>query len=256
LNVKFSIIVPAHNEERFLPACLESIEQAAVRYPGEVEVIVVLNRCTDATERIARQRGAKVVREDARSLAGIRNAGAKQAAGEILVTIDADSRMSPNVLDEIDRALATGKYVGGGVPIRPERTSLGIMLSFILLEIALLATRLAAGLFWCLRRDFEAIGGFNEKLPCAEDHDFAKRLRAHGRKQGRKFTTLRSAHIVTSCRKFDHFGDWHVFSLLLLNARKVYQGLRGEDLEFPNRYYYDFNPAQQDDPADTHKPCH
>jgi hypothetical protein len=34
--------------------------------------IVVINRCTDATEEIARRRGARIVRDDSRNLARIR----------------------------------------------------------------------------------------------------------------------------------------------------------------------------------------
>src|ERR1041384_4712413 len=103
-EMQLSIIAPAHNEEAFLPGCLASIEAAR---PGgvETETLVVLNRCTDRTEEIARAAGAVIVNEDARSLARIRNAGAARARGEWLVTIDADSRMSPDLLTEVAVAL-------------------------------------------------------------------------------------------------------------------------------------------------------
>jgi hypothetical protein len=65
----------------------------------------------------------------------------------------------------------------------------------------------AGGLFWCIREDFEAIGGFNANLVSGEDVDFAKRLKAYGKRVGRPFSTLSGAHIVSSCRKFDAFGD-------------------------------------------------
>jgi len=78
-----------------------------------VEIIVALNRCTDRTEEIALKHSAKVVREDSRNLARIRNAAAKVATGEIIVTIDADSRMTDNMLTEIDRLLRTGTFIGG-----------------------------------------------------------------------------------------------------------------------------------------------
>ncbi|EFI70238.1 glycosyl transferase, group 2 family protein [Lysinibacillus fusiformis ZC1] len=41
-NVKFSVIIPAHNEEKYIGGCLESIVQAAQLYKDQVEVIVVL----------------------------------------------------------------------------------------------------------------------------------------------------------------------------------------------------------------------
>src|SRR5437868_3286495 len=111
---RFSVIIPARDEERLLGACLESIRLAAADYPSEVEVIVVLNRCSDRTEEIATGFGARTIREDARNLAAIRNAGARCAVGRVLMTIDADSTMSPGTLAAIDRALASGTTVGGG----------------------------------------------------------------------------------------------------------------------------------------------
>ena len=207
---RFSILIPARNEEDFLPKCLDSIRVAATPFPDQVETIVALNRCTDHTEEIALKHGAKVVHEDGRNLARIRNAAARAATGEIVITIDADSQMTDNMLVEIDRLLRTGRFIGGGVTIRPERWSLGILVTVLLLAVLLLRRRVSGGLFWCLRKDFEAIGGFNENLVSLEDLDFAKRLKAYGKSKGRRFTTIKRAHIITSCRKFDTFGDWYL----------------------------------------------
>ena len=232
---RFSVLIPARNEENYLPRCLDSIKVAATPFPDQVEIIVALNRCTDRTEEIALKHGAKVVREDSRNLARIRNAAAKAATGEIIVTIDADSRMTGNMLVEIDRLLRTGKYIGGGVPIRPERWSLGIMLTVLLLAVMLLWRRVSGGLFWCFRKDFEAIGGFNENLVSLEDLDFAQRLKTFGKSKGKWFMTIRKACIITSCRKWDEFGDWY----LLTNPRLVRRILRGKSQEDADHFYYD-----------------
>jgi glycosyltransferase involved in cell wall biosynthesis len=232
---RFSILIPARNEQDFLPRCLDSIKVAAIPFPDPVEIIVALNRCTDQTEEIALNHGAKVVREDGRNLARIRNAAAKVATGEIIVTIDADSRMTDNMLTEINRLLRTGRFIGGGVTIRPERWSPGILVTVLLLAILLLWRRVSGGLFWCLRKDFEAIGGFNENLVSLEDLDFAKRLKAHGKRQGKRFTTITKAHIITSCRKWDMFGDWY----LLLSPRLVRRLLRGQSQGDADHFYYD-----------------
>ena len=105
---RFSILIPARNEEKYLPGCLESIRTAAAALPAAVEIVVALNRCTDRTEEIALAAGAKIVRDDSRCMARIRNAAARAARGEVIVTIDADSRMSGNMLLEIDRLMRTG----------------------------------------------------------------------------------------------------------------------------------------------------
>ena len=52
-DIKFSIIIPAHNEENYIEKCLDSIVKASELYKGQVEVIVVLNLCTDRTGEIA-----------------------------------------------------------------------------------------------------------------------------------------------------------------------------------------------------------
>jgi glycosyltransferase involved in cell wall biosynthesis len=233
--MRFSILIPARNEEQLLPRCLASIKAAAERFPGPVEIIVAINRCTDQTERIAIEHGAMVVHEDAKCLAKIRNAAAKAATGEIIVTIDADSRMSSNMLVEIDRLLRMGKYVGGGVMVWPERWSLGILVVGIILIVVLLRLRVSGGLFWCLRQDFEAIGGFSEEYISVEDLDFARRLKAYGRDKGKRFTTITKAHIVTSCRKFDIFGDWYLIKNLGL-FRRLFTGRSQRDAD---TFYYD-----------------
>ena len=239
--MKFSVVIPAHNEERFIGQCLAALAQAAQPPGAELEVIVVANRCTDRTEAIAAEHGARVVRNEAKNLAMIRNAGARQATGDVLVTIDADSVMSPNMFAEIAAALESGRYIGGGVAIRPDRSSPGIRATILLLNVMLRLTGLSGGLYWCYRRDFEAVGGFNEALLVAEDLDFARRLRRHGRAAGKRLHMLRRAWIVTSCRKFDAFGDWHLFRLLLFHPLQMRRALKGTDRSFPDRHFYDFN---------------
>ncbi|MBZ5724437.1 MAG: glycosyltransferase [Acidobacteriia bacterium] len=235
MSTKFSVIIPARNEERVIGRCLESIRLAAEAYRGEVETIVVLNRCSDRTEEIARGFGAVTIREDARSLARIRNAGARCAAGSMLVTIDADSTMTPRTLAAIDRALSTGRTVGGGTLVFPERLSAGIVATFLVMLPVVLLNPVTGGLFWCRREDFAAIGGFNEDLVSGEDYDFALRLKTYGKSVGRPFSTLRGGHIVTSCRKFDEFGDWH----LVRNPLLLWRLATGGDGRAADAYYYD-----------------
>jgi glycosyltransferase involved in cell wall biosynthesis len=238
--MRFSVVVPAHNEELLVPNGLAAIAAASARSSGEVEVIVVANRCTDATATLAQDAGAVVVESDARNISAVRNAGAAAATGDVIVTIDADCVMSPSTFNEIERALATGRYVGGAVKVRPERTSPGIRATIAVVAVTMFLTRLGGGMFWCPRADFEAIGGFDETLLLAEDLDFARRLRAHGRRTGRRFTVLRTAPIVASCRKFDRFGDWHMFAMAL-QGREIRAVVKGTDTAWVDRYFFDFN---------------
>jgi glycosyltransferase involved in cell wall biosynthesis len=238
--VKLSVITPAHNEEAFIGGCLASIDVAAKAVSFAVEKIVVLNRCSDGTERIALEHGARVVREDARNLSRIRNAGVAAAAGEWIVTIDADSRMAPDFLNKVAAALASPGLIGGGANIVPERTSAGIRTTQLLVDFAQWVTGLSAGAFWFRREDFTAVGGFNTALNLAEDADFAQRLRAYGKKRGARYVRLDS-HIVTSCRKFDHFGEWHWFTKIMSHPFRMRRAVKGTDTRFTDEYFYDFN---------------
>lgn len=232
----FSIIIPAHNEEEYIGKCLESIKKASFDFPEEVEVIVSVNRCSDRTEDIARSYGSLIVHEDGKNIARIRNAAAKAASGEIIVTIDADSWMSVNMLKEIKDLLATGKYIGGGVRIMPDKFSLGIICSLIFFFIPLLLLKgVTGGLYWCYRKDFEAIEGFNEEFLTAEDLDFARRLKILGKKTGRRYKTINSSYIVTSTRKFDMFGHWFIFK----NPGIVMKLLKGNNREVADLGYYE-----------------
>jgi hypothetical protein len=65
-------------------------------------------------------------------------------------------------------------------------------------------------------------------------------LRAYGKRTGRKFTTMRAAPVVASCRKFDRFGDWHMFAMLL-HMREIRAVTTGTDTAWADRYFFDFN---------------
>lgn len=237
LRPRFSIVIPARDEEAFIGRCLEGIQKASLELKGkEVEIVVVLNRCTDRTEEIARSFGAMIVHDDSKNLARIRNHGARAATGEILVTIDADSVMSPNLLAAIDTRMESGRYIGGGVHIVPDRMSLGIALTGLLVAIVLLWQRVMVGVFFCRREDFLAVGGFREELSSVEDIDFAKRLRRFGKRHQKRFAYVFEGSIKTSCRKFDRFGDWyflrHPFMTLAL--------FKGKHQEYSDKVWYDF----------------
>ena len=70
-----SVIIPAHNEEKYVARCIRSVKAAAKHYGSEVEIIVVCNRCTDRTAEIAGKQGAKVIFNRDRCIAKVRNAG-------------------------------------------------------------------------------------------------------------------------------------------------------------------------------------
>lgn len=238
---EFSVIIPAHNEEKYVGKCLHFIKEAAeYAKPCEVQMIVVANRCTDRTAAVARRHGAEVViDEESRCISAVRNTGLRAAKGEIVVTIDADSVMTKTSLAEIRQLLGSGKYIGGGAMPEFDRMSLGIFVSSMyvaanLLPVMIKSGALSGAMFWAYRRDFEAVGGFNEDLVSLEDMDFAKRLKKHGEARGKKYGTLKKSFVITSSRKFDEFGDWY----LIKNRSLTKRIFTGTDKEAADEFYY------------------
>jgi glycosyltransferase involved in cell wall biosynthesis len=216
---RFSLVVPAFDEERLLPRLLDSVDAARERYgrgPEAVEVVVADNASTDRTAEIAASRGCRVVSVERRLIAAARNGGARASRGEVLGFIDADSRIHPDTFGVIDALLASGRFVGGATGVRPERWSLGIAATWLLLSPAAWALGLDAGVVFCRREDFEAVEGYPEDRPFAEDVAFLMRLRRLGRTRGQRLARDTRAKAVTSARKFDDHGDWHYFRLVLL----------------------------------------
>jgi glycosyltransferase involved in cell wall biosynthesis len=235
-----SLIIPAHNEEHYLGGCLEAAATAARAVGVEVETVVVLNRCTDGSERIAREHGAKTVLDESRCIAAVRNRGVAASSGEVIVTCDADSRLHPQMLPAVLGELERGA-VGGGVDIRYDRRSPGIRVTEMMFHLVMRATGISCGAFWTTRRAFDAVGGFGENLLIAEDVDFARRLRRYGRARGLRYATLWDVPLSTSSRKFDQFGDWSLLLMPILDGRRIWRSLKGEDTAFADEYFHDFN---------------
>ena len=237
----FSVIIPAHNEEAYIGKCLKAVKSAA-KYvvPDTVEIIVAANRCTDNTVSIAKRCGAKVIVNDDRCIAAVRNSGVRAARGRIIVTIDADSLMTKYSLFEIRSMLRSGRYIGGGANPRFDRASLGIAASSLYVAANLLPVMiknrcyLSGAMFWFYKEDFEAIGGFDETLVSLEDLNFAVRLNRLGVGRGLKYGTLKRSYVTTSSRKFDELGDWY----LIKNRDITKRIFTGRDRAAADEFYY------------------
>jgi glycosyltransferase involved in cell wall biosynthesis len=205
-----SVIIPAYNEAEYIGKLLDSLSVARTQLPPgrEVELIVVDNGSTDKTAAIARERGAIVVEEPERKIAAVRNAGARAASGRTLIFIDADNLASPNLLAEIDRTMQLGRYAGGGVEVLPDRWSAGIAVTYVFFWMSFWLLGVSAGVIFTSREAFDAVGGFDPTLYAGEDAKIVWQLKHWARRNGKRFCNLRSAHIITSTRKFDQYGDW------------------------------------------------
>ncbi|MGI8457134.1 MAG: glycosyltransferase family A protein [Propionibacteriaceae bacterium] len=97
---RFSVVVPALNEESVLGDCLASL--LAQTFSGPFEIIVVDNGSTDATAELATRYDVQVVSETRAGVCFARQRGLSVARGDIVVSTDADTTFSPGWLQLID----------------------------------------------------------------------------------------------------------------------------------------------------------
>ena len=101
----FSVIVPAHNSERYLGKCLLSVLQQTFT---DYELIVVCDACTDRTARVARDYTDRVIETDYGMDGLARNAGIDAADGKWLLFLDDDDWwIHEYVMEEIHAAAET-----------------------------------------------------------------------------------------------------------------------------------------------------
>ncbi len=205
-----SFVIPAYNEAALVGATIESIRLAMAGQDVGYEIVVANDDSSDATAAVARQAGARVIDVAHRQIAATRNAGARAAAGDLFIFVDADSLVSPALAAEALRAWGDGA-VGGGATVR---FSGSIPLYARLLEPLAARIyrlgRLASGAFlFCTRDAFEAVGGFDETLFAAEEAYMSKALRSQGR-----FVVVRTP-VHSSGRKLRMYSAWTIFGTLL-----------------------------------------
>ncbi len=239
--MRFSVVIPAFNEERYLPRLLDSIETARGRYaggPASIEVIVADNASSDATAEVAAGRGCRVAQVQKRIIAAARNGGARAAHGEILAFVDADTvRIHPDTFGAIDSLVSSGRYVGGATGVEPERWSAGLYVTWAVFLPFVWLTRFDTGVVFCRSKDFEAVGGYDESRPVAEDVAFLLALRRLGRRRGQRLVRARRVKAVASTRKFDQFGEWHYLGMMPRFALQFLLGRPGAR-EMLDRYWY------------------
>lgn len=237
---RYSVIIPAYNEEAYLPRLLDTVDIARAEYakgPDPIEVIVADNMSTDRTAAIAEARGCRVVRVEKRVIGAARNGGGRAARGEVLAFCDADMQIHPQTFNVIDAAL-TDKIVAGATGALPDRWSAGLIATLMVMMPLALLLRVDSGVVFCRREDFDRVGGYSETRLYAEDLQFLRDLWRVGRARGQRLTRATKARAIASTRKFDRHGDWHFFTMPLRLARDL---LRGADAKHrtARQYWYE-----------------
>jgi len=226
-----SIIIPTLNEEKCLPLLLEAIKKQNF---SDLEIIVADADSQDGTIEIARDFGCKIVPGGLPAKG--RNEGAKAAKGEIILFMDADNIYLPtNFLKQSLEEFEKRNLDVASFPVCPQGNGFD--------KIAYGSYNLWAGISQnflphatnsvLVRKEIhEKIGGFDEEIKMAEDHEFVRRAAKFG-----KFGFIKTEPVLTSTRRFERDGRLKTYLKYLVAA--LHMLLLGKIKS--NIYNYRFN---------------
>ena len=214
-KLKISLIIPAHNEEKYIGSCLEhAIKNSNGNF---TEIIVVDNASSDKTSEIAKKyKNVKVVREDRKGTSLARDCGFRASSGEILAFIDADTHMpagwSEIILEEFtkDKKLVclSGPCFFHDVHIVHKH-----IIKFFYFVVPIFWPIVAGGNFAIRREALHQMDGFDTSITFyGDDTNITRRAKKIGKvKFNLKFK------ITTSGRRFGHQGFLKLSSVYILN---------------------------------------
>lgn len=215
----FSIIIPAHNEEKCIERTLSYIQK--IDYPsGSFEAIIIENGSTDATYAKAKPFENNTIKVFSISQKGVsvaRNAGVARhnKNSQWTIFMDADTFFEPGFLKELDTFLKrerASSYSVGTTMIEPFPNRLGARLWFRFYDFGHWLTKTSYALF-IVRTDLLQKISFDEKLKMGEDLRAIEEARRHG-----KFFFLRTNSVYTSTRRFDKEGWVKIFFVWIFVA--------------------------------------
>jgi len=204
--VKLSIIIPAYNEEKCLPATLAAIDDARV---DDMDVIVVDNESTDTTRAIATEHGATIVDEREHNIGKVRNTGAANTDADVLVFLDADTIVRPGMFEKIREVMNDPRCVGGAAEVIYEPIKGRPLVQFFMKLWPILGrfTRIRGGaLQFCRAELFRELNGYDATIWVGEDIDFHWRLdKLASERDGFTFL-IESPKVLTSSRRWQKMG--------------------------------------------------
>jgi glycosyltransferase involved in cell wall biosynthesis len=212
-NKGITFIIPTLNEEKHIGNVINTIKKYCKAHLI-AQIVIVDNGSSDATKEIAVSKGAEVLEKHNCSIAALRNFGARNAKGDILIFLDADIYLTKEwgqnieqVIEHInnDMKIITGSVCGfSHEPSWIEKSWWGPKLKKKDVKY------INSGHFILHNKIFHEIGGFNEDLRTGEDPEFCKRAKNFGVKISNN-ASLRVMHegYPKTIRQFFMRERWH-----------------------------------------------
>lgn len=212
--MRISVVIPTLNESDQIADTI-----ASVPTDEDVEILVADGNSDDDTAAVATASGAQVIAAP-RGRGPQMNAGAREATGQVLLFLHADTRLPFNALITIRRVLSQRpRVVGGAFRFRTDRRGLFYWFSRVGVNLRSILLRLPFGdqAIFVRRADFEALDGYLDLKAC-EDLDLVRRLKKRGR------VAILRPFATTSARKWEEHGRLRVYWHHVKTFTKYYAG--------------------------------
>lgn len=190
---RISIVIPTLNEEKLLPAMLAQFSPSLIG-DHNLEIIVSDGGSTDGTLAVARERGCRVIENTGgvkQTISMGRNIGAAHATGDILIFLNADTRVKDP--DHFLRAVRERVSAEGVAAVtcsvlvypeeeRPFDRSFHGFYNWFFTMMNVVGMGMGRGECHVMRRGtFHRVGGYSERIAAGEDYDMFHRLAKLGR---------------------------------------------------------------------------
>jgi len=205
--IKVSVIIPTLNEERYIEDCLKSLKEQSFK---NYEIIVSDGLSTDNTVKIAKKYTKNVISSKDKGIGDGRNKGAKIAKGEILLFLDADTIIAPNLISKLSESMENKDIIGLTTEVKSkEALALIDIIEFKIYNFFVRAslylpflTPQISGVCLCIKRSiFQKVGGFDKEMKTCEDLEFCEKAKRYG-----KFLYLKGSYVNTSIRRMKKWG--------------------------------------------------
>lgn len=213
MRAKLSIVIPTLNEEHYLPLLLEDLSKQSVK---DFEVIIVDAKSQDNTQKatLAYQKklSLQFLESSKGKVARQRNIGAAHAKSEYIFFVDADTRIDKDVIEKVLQHIDKDKKQLYLPVIKPDGSS---KIHKFLFVCSINSVRIlhAVGrpismgpMIVITKKLFDEIGGFDETIAIAEDHNLI--IKAF--RKGIKAKFIENVNCYFSMRRFDAEGTWNI----------------------------------------------
>lgn len=227
MNPKISVVIPAHNEEKYIKRTLFSLLNQTFQ---DFEIIVVANGCTDKTEEVVRKRENKRLKLYSLTKANVsmaRNFGAKMAKGELLVFLDADTLLNNDALRKVNHTFNDEEVSVATTKVLPDSEDLKFKLA-MMFKNAYNSRGIykgCSGVLCCRTDHFEDVKGYDD-LKVKEHRKLTLKLLELG-----KYRCV-DIYAITSMRRLK---DWGLLGSTLFWAKQFIKdklgSLKGSEYE-------------------------